>query len=192
MGTPSTLSSVGWSRKLLATGLAGPLRPSWSTILLRHARRSSPDRRSRTRKEPATRLKGETHRWENSNDEGAFMEACEEIRKSNGGGELSRFPATCSREAGRSCWSAIAFGLRPRQRPTRWPCSSPRASLSPSSRGLEPAHPGGNGAEHLISAPKASPRDVRYYGSGCAMRPNAESVILYRRPWRPTGPEHYR
>lgn len=126
--------------------------------------------------------------WENSNDEELFREAREEIRKSNGGelpAVLDPFAGGGSipLEAQRLGLEAHASDLNPLAvLINRHSSRSPR-----SSRGWSPCIPAET-SRTSISALKASPRTSATTGSGCAMRPNAESVIFTRRPWRPTGP----
>jgi hypothetical protein len=128
--------------------------------------------------------------WENSNDEGLFREAREEIRKSNGG----ELPAVLDPFAGGGSipLEAQRLGLEAHAsdlNPLAVLINKALIEIPPKFAGMEPVHPGGN-EQNIYQRAEGLAEDVRYYGQW--MRDEAERRIghLYPKAVAPDGTEH--
>ena len=128
--------------------------------------------------------------WENSNDEGLFREAREEIRKSNGG----ELPAVLDPFAGGGSipLEAQRLGLEAHAsdlNPLAVLINKALIEIPPKFTGMEPVHPGGN-EQNIYQRAEGLAEDVRYYGQW--MRDEAERRIghLYPKAVAPDGTEH--
>lgn len=128
--------------------------------------------------------------WENSNDEGLFREAREEIRKSNG----SELPAVLDPFAGGGSipLEAQRLGLEAHAsdlNPLAVLINKALIEIPPKFAGMQPVHPGGN-EQNIYQRAEGLAEDVRYYGQW--MRDEAERRIghLYPKAVAPDGTEH--
>lgn len=128
--------------------------------------------------------------WKNSNDEGLFREAREEIRKSNGG----ELPAVLDPFAGGGSipLEAQRLGLEAHAsdlNPLAVLINKALIEIPPKFAGMQPVHPGGN-EQNIYQRAEGLAEDVRYYGQW--MRDKAERRIghLYPKAVAPDGTEH--
>jgi hypothetical protein len=128
--------------------------------------------------------------WKNSNDEGLFREAREEIRKSNGG----ELPAVLDPFAGGGSipLEAQRLGLEAHAsdlNPLAVLINKALIEIPPKFAGMQPVHPGGN-EQNIYQRAEGLAEDVRYYGQW--IRDEAERRIghLYPKAVAPDGTEH--